>query len=213
MRLKMFPTPVLEQMTATMDRAIAAAEQAGDQQRLANLIGARGQSLDVVMLDEIQHSGKTWGPTRYNGDGKNWFVAGADPRVPPSFVRAKHGIREGGGGEHGVLGNITWYVENRGGPLVELHNDSLAVAVCPNLRGRIVSATDRVTGRELLANRNANSGYLDEFNRISSQIWLPADTPAADVRHPAIHERDWTRTWSDFRDGSKSLTPIERQFG
>lgn len=193
LRLKLFPPPVLAAMTAAMDKALAAAEKAGDAKRLSNLIGARGQSLDVVMLDDAACSGKPWGPVRYEGDGKNWFVTGADPRVPPALMRAKRGIVMDGGGEHGILRTIAGYVASNGGPLVELAGGNATAAICPDLKGQIVSA--RMLGRELLAVQGANSGYADLFQRIRAQIWLPVDQ-SNDIARRA--NDDWSELWSRF---------------
>ena len=63
LRLKLFPPELLGQMTEAMDRAIAAAENAGNERQLANLIAVRGQSLDVVDLQAVQHFTKP--PARY----------------------------------------------------------------------------------------------------------------------------------------------------
>ncbi len=195
-RLKIFQ-PYLPQMTEAMDRAQAAAEQAGDPVRLANLIAARGQSLDVVMLNDVRYAGRTWGPVRHAADDKDWFVAGADPRVPPALMRAKKGIVMGGGGEMGVLRTVSGYSAGNGGPLVSLAGKTIAAAVCPDLKGQIVSAVDQASGKELLAVQAANSGYLDVFNRISAQLWLPVDQ-IADLGRRS--NDDWSAVWSTFQN-------------
>jgi hypothetical protein len=61
LRMKLFPPSLIDEMTAAMDRATAAAEKAGDRERLTNLIAARGQSLDVVLLNSIATEGQPWG--------------------------------------------------------------------------------------------------------------------------------------------------------
>ena len=63
-RVKMFPPSVLAKMTAAMDQALAAAEKAGDPTRLANMIEARGNSLDALTLNAAAYSGAPWGPVR-----------------------------------------------------------------------------------------------------------------------------------------------------
>jgi sulfatase modifying factor 1 len=197
LRVKLFPPAVLARMTATMDKATAAAEKAGDPARLANLIAARGQSLDVVMLNEVASNGKGWGPVRYAGDGKDWFVAGADPRVPPSLMRAKKGIVMDGGGEHGILRSIAGYSWSNGGPLVEVTSKGMKAAVCPDLKGQIVSAVEKVSGKELLAVQGGNSGYGDIFSRISAQLWLPVDQ-IQDLGRRG--NDDWSAVWSNFNN-------------
>jgi formylglycine-generating enzyme required for sulfatase activity len=199
LRQKIFQ-PYLPRMTAIMDQALAAAEKAGDKTRMANLLTARGSSLDVLTLDEVVRSGKPWGAVKNPADGKHWFVAGADPRVPACLMRAKQGIQMDGGGEHGVLRTISWFVAGKGGPLVELDGKGLKAAVCPDLRGQVVSAVDRRSGKELLAVQGGNSGYADEFPKISSQIWLP---PAvADGGFIKAGDRDWTAVWTDFNNAT-----------
>jgi len=196
-RLKMFSPSLLARMTEAMDRAMIAAEEAGDQQQLANLIAARGQSLDVVNINAASHSGRPWGPVRYDGDGKNWFVAGGDPLVPPSLMRAKRGIVMKGGGEHGVLRSIARYSANSGGPLVELNGKALSAAICPDLKGQITSAVDKQSDKQMLAVQGAQAGYMDVFGRIHAQIWLPVDQNR-DVARRA--NDDWSTVWSDFRN-------------
>lgn len=189
--------PYLPQMVALMDQAQAAAEKAGDKVRLANLLTARGSSLDLVMLNDVAWSGKPWGVVSNPADGKKWFVAGSDPRVPASLMRAKQGIQVDGGGEHGVLRTISWYVANQGGPVVELGGKGMKAAVCPDLKGQVVSAADARSGKELLAVQGALSGYADEFKG-SSQIWLP---PAvADAGLAKAGDKDWTAVWSEFQN-------------
>jgi formylglycine-generating enzyme required for sulfatase activity len=196
-RQKMFQ-PYLERMTAAMDQATAAAEKAGEKTKLANLLAARGSSLDLVLLNDVTWSGRPWGPVKNPADGKNWFVAGADPRVPACLLRAKQGKQFSGGGEHGVLREISWYVAGNGGPLVQLDGKAMTAAVCPDLKGQIVSAADRNSGRELLSVQGGNSGYADEFSRISSQIWLPPTV--AETTLSRAGDMDWTAVWSEFKN-------------
>jgi hypothetical protein len=145
-RVKMFPPSVLAKMTAAMDQALAAAEKAGDPTRLANMIEARGNSLDALTLNAAAYSGAPWGPVRNPRDGKNWFVASADPRVPACLERAKRATFMNGGGEHGVLRTIAGFVANHGGPLVALESQTMSAAVCPDLKGQITSAVDKKSG-------------------------------------------------------------------
>jgi len=181
-----------------MERAIAAAEKAGDNTKLSNLLAARGSSLDLILLNDVAWSGRPWGPVKNPADGKNWFVAGADPRVPACLMRAKQGKQFSGGGEHGVLREISWYVAGNGGPLVPMDGRAMTAAVCPDLKGQIVSAVDRNSGKELLSVQGGNSGYADEFSRISSQIWLP---PAvAETNLSRSGDMDWTAVWSEFKN-------------
>ena len=198
-RQKLFPPSRLAKMTTAMDKAMAAAEKAGDSKKLANLIAARGQSLDVVNLNAATDSGKAWGPVPYRG--KNWFVAGASPLVPPALMRAKKGIVMNGGGEHGILRTISGYVAGMGGPLAELTGPVMTAAVCPDLKGQITSIVDQKSRKELLAVQGAQSGYMDIFHRIHAQIWLPAK----ENHHVARRGNDdWSQLWSDFRNPDKN---------
>ena len=199
-RLKIFAPSYLSKMVAAMDEALAVAEKAGDQTHLANLIAARGSSIDIVTLDAAAHSGRPWGPVKNAADGKNWFVAGADPLVPACLTRAKKGIFMSGGGEHGVLRTTSWYVKGNGGPLVEIDGQAMAAAVCPDLQGQITSAIDKRSGKELLAVQGAQTGYRDVFGRISSQIWLPVEVAEKEIRNA---NRDWSTVWSDFENPHK----------
>ena len=199
-RLKIFSPSILSKMVAAMDQALDAAEKAGDPTHLSNLIAARGSSVDVVTLDGAAHSGKPWGPVKNPADGKNWFVAGADPLVPACLTRAKKGIFMSGGGEHGVLRSTSWYVKNNGGPLVELDGETMTAAVCPDLQGQVTNTVDKESGKELLAVQGAQTGYRDVFGRISSQIWLPVKVAETEIRQG---NKDWSTVWSDFENPHK----------
>jgi formylglycine-generating enzyme required for sulfatase activity len=199
-RQKIFQ-PHLEKMTRAMDQAVAAAEKAGDKARLANLLTARGGSLDLITLNDVAWNGKPWGTVKNPVDGKNWFVAGGDARVPACLARAKQGIQADGGGEHGVLRTISWYVAGQGGPVVELEGKGLAATVCPDLKGQIVSAVDRSSGKELLSVQGANSGYADEFPKVSSQLWLPPAVAEAGLA--TAGDKNWTTLWSDFSNPAR----------
>ncbi len=209
-RVKMFPPSILAKMTDAMDKALAAAEKEGDPARLANMIEARGSSLDAVTLNGAAYSGKPWGPAVNPKDGKRWFVAGADPRVPACLARVKQAIQMNGGSEQGVLRTIAGYGAGNGGPLVELDGPAMSVAVCPDLKGTITSAVDKKTGRELLAVQGAESGYRDVFAKISAQIWLPVEVAQNDLKHPRLSDKDWTGVWSEFKnpDPSKLETDL-----
>jgi formylglycine-generating enzyme required for sulfatase activity len=81
---------------------------------------------------------------------------------------------------------------------VEIEGKSMKAAICPDLKGQIVSAVDGQTGKELLAAQGGNSGYADEFRGISSLIWLP---PAvAEAGFAKAGDKDWTTVWSAFRN-------------
>ena len=199
-RQKIFQ-PHLEKMTLAMDQAVAAAEKAGDKARLANLLTARGGSLDLITLNEATWSGKPWGTVKNPVDSKKWFVAGGDARVPACLARAKQGIQADGGGEHGVLRTISWYVAGQGGPVVELEGKGLAATVCPDLKGQIVSAVDRSSGKELLSVQGATSGYADEFPKVSSQLWLPPAVAEAGLA--TAGDKNWTTVWSEFSNPAR----------
>ncbi len=193
-RQKIFQ-PYLAAMTAAMDKATAAAEGADDPVRLTNLNAARGVSLDILTLNKEAGAGKPWGRVRHPGDGKEWFVAGADSRVPPALMRRHQGLFLDGGGEHGVLRAIATSFYYHGGPVVPLAGPAIEAVVCPGLAGRIVSATDRASGTELLANLGARSGYADVIQRVTVQLWLPPDQAH---NLPNRRNEDWSRLWSDF---------------
>ncbi len=194
-RQKIFQ-PYLAAMTEAMDQATAAAEHANDPLRLANLNAARGVSLDVLSLNEVAAAGKPWGLVRHPGDGQDWFVAGADPRIPLALMRRHQGLFMDGGGEHGILRAIATSFYHHGGPVVPLAGPSIEAIVCPGLAGRIVSAIDRASGKELLANLGAESGYADVIQRVRVQLWLPPDQAR---NLPNRRNEDWSRLWSDFR--------------
>ena len=197
LRAKLFPTARLAEMTEAMDQAMAAAIKAGDARLLGNLIGARGQSLDVLNADAAANSGRPWGMVRSDGDGVDWFVSGADPLVPACIARAKKGIVMDGGGEHGVLRTISGYTAGNGGPVVGLTGTVMSAAICPDLKGQIISAIDKASGKELLAVTGVNSGYADLFRSINAQIWLPVDQAKALAQRA---NDDWSETWSRYRN-------------
>ena len=100
-----------------------------------------------------------------------------------------------GGGEHGVLRSIAGYTANNGGPLVTVSGAAMEAAICPDLRGRIVSAVEKASGKELLAVLGNQTGYIDLFGRVAAQIWLPT-SENHDVGRRG--DDDWSRTWSTF---------------
>ena len=197
LREKLFPPSLLAKMTETMDQALAAATKAGDPARLSNLITARGSSLDMVHADAAINSGKPWGAVKFADDGKNWFVAGADPLLPGCVHRAKKGIAKDGGGEHGILRSLSSYTAANGGPLVEIAGKDLKAAICPDLSGRIVSVVDTASGKELLANSGATTGYGDLFAGIPTVLWLP---PGQGEGVGVRANEDWSELWSKFQN-------------
>jgi formylglycine-generating enzyme required for sulfatase activity len=199
-RVKMFPPSILAKMTEAMDKALAAAEKEGDPARLANMIEARGSSLDAVTLNGAAYSGKPWGPVPYPKDGKRWFVAGANPLVPACLARVKQAIQMNGGGEQGVLRTISTYVAGNGGPLVELDGPAMSAAICPDLKGTITSAIDKKSGKELLAVQGAESGYRDVFTKISAMIWLPPEVAQNGLKGSRTADQNWTSVWSEFKN-------------
>ena len=199
-RLKMFPPSLRTKMTAAMDRAMAAVEKEGNPALLANLIQARGSSIDAVNVNAAAYSGTPWGPVKSPADGKRWFVAGADPLVPPCLARTKKATFLNGGDEAGVLRSISWFVAGNGGPLVEIRGKAMAAAICPDLRGQITSALDKSSGKDLLAIEGAETGYRDVFERISSQVWLPVEAAENDLKYPRMVDKDWSTLWSEFNN-------------
>ena len=197
LRQKLFPPTVLAEMTKEMDLAMAAATKAGDAACLASMIAQRGESLDVILLDAATSSTRPWGAVPFAADGKDWFVAGADPLLPGCISRAKKGIFMDGGGEHGILRAISGYTAANGGPLVKLQDKAMQAAVCPDLAGRIVSVIDQASGKELLAIAGANTGYVDLYPNMPAQHWLPV-SEAHDVA--ARIRDDWSELWSNVKN-------------
>ncbi len=183
--VKMFPPHIRAEMTAAMDAALAAAERAGDPARLANLIEAAGNSIDVVNLTAARTGLTPWGRVT-DAQGRPWWVPGGLVSAPAAIQRVKRAIESTGGSEHGVMRTVSWFTGKNGGPLVELGDARLRVAVCPDLGGQIVSAV--ANGKELLASDRGDTGYKDDFRKLSSQIWIPA------AGEPA-----WTAVWEGYR--------------
>ena len=193
---KMFPPVVRLRMTKTMDKALVAAENAGDTKKLANLVAACGASLDRVNLQAACDSGVPWGPVLNPSDRRPWFVPAANPVIPECLTRAKKAIAMSGGGEHGVLRETSWFSSYFGGPLFTLNNGNLTAAVCPDLKGQITSLVDKKSGKEMLSIQGAEAGYRDLWNG-SSQIWLPVDL-ARELGAAGGNHQDWSSVWTDF---------------
>ncbi len=198
-RQKLFPADVLARMIAAMDKAQAAAAEDATDAQLANLLAARGRSLDVVVLDAAGTAGD-WGSVRYEKDGRMWYVAGAGPRVPACLDRAKQGIFINGGGEPGVMRSIARYAARNGGPVVELTGQGIRAVVCPELSGQIVRAVDKPSGKDLLAGEGIQGGYRDMFRRISAQIWLPMTDRGEGRARLKRPDREWVDLWSRFEN-------------
>lgn len=120
--------------------------------------------------------------------------------IASSLARTKQAIVMGGGGEHGVLREISWLAAWRGGPLVDLNGPAMTASVCPDLRGQITSVIDTKSGKELLAGGGGESGYCDMFANISSQIWLPVESAQNDLVQPRLGNKDWATVWSEYRN-------------
>ncbi len=200
MRLMMYRTSLLKQMTEVMDKAEAAAAKEKNPVLLANTIVAKSTSVDPLNIDAAKAAGE-WGPVKNKQDGKRWFAPGADPEVPPAVMRVRRSILEGGGG-YGHLQTFAAYGDQSGGPLVTLESDKLSADVCPDLKGQVTSAVDKKSGKELLAVAATETGYRDMFN-IRWQVWLP---DGEWFRKPASA---WMDMWNKFANPSKTRLDAE----
>ncbi len=181
---KIFHASVREKMVAAMDRAEAAARASGTPAQIANLLRERNQATDRMVQQAAAYA--PWGRVKA-ADGTPWYVPGASPHMPGVIGRRKR--------QQADLAGIARFVQNQGGPLVDLAGGGLKAAVCPDLTGQIVSLTDRA-GRELLHASGADGGYCDLPGKSHAQIWLPPDARAALDRTLA----EWASLWSDFRN-------------
>jgi len=188
---KLFHADVREKMIAAMDHAQAAAQRLATEQQQANLMEARGESLDRVVLQAAGYHG-SWGPARCAQDGKHWYVAAADPDVPACLMRARRGKGMIQAAEH---------ARKSGGPLVKIRAKAFTAAVCPGLSGQITSLVDKRTGCELLHAHGTEAGYQDDFDGVPVQLWLPMTGLEKDSRARRIRdEADWATLWSDFNN-------------
>lgn len=192
---KMFPARIRSELTGHMDKALAAAEKSSTPEQLQNLRAAIGASLDVLNLTAARYTGGAWGVVKAPADGALWYVPAADPVIVGAITRGVQGIQAAGGGEQGVPRSVSQFTAGVGGPAVRLESPAFEAAVVPGMRGQIVSAIERMSGKELLAPEGAEGGYQDDFTGISAQIWLPT-TFEQDISA----ERDWSAIWSDFEN-------------
>ncbi|MFW6163290.1 MAG: DUF4838 domain-containing protein, partial [Planctomycetota bacterium] len=196
-RLKMFD-PVLPRMTRLMNQALDAARREDDPVFLQHVRQTMGKTIDVVNMDAARATGLL-APVKSPDGEDRWLVPGGDAAMVPALQRAKDGIVASGGGEHGVLRHIAWFVAKNGGPLVALDAGGFAADVCPDLRGQVTSVRHLPSGKELLAESWVDRGYRDEFGRMNSPIWLPPPAVQDGYRwHKA--DRDWARLWSEFEN-------------
>jgi formylglycine-generating enzyme required for sulfatase activity len=173
-RLKFLPPARRHELATLMDQATAAARATGSPEQLANLLAARGNSLDVVTIDSVVQSGQAWGLVR------------------PAMLRRKSAITYFGGGEPGVMRTTSLYGRTRGGPAFRVQSPAASAWICPDYAGQIVSLTEPRTNTALLA----GAGYTDLLPRISARIWVP---PARNTRKGRMNMTEMPRLWSDFK--------------
>jgi len=191
--------PHMPKMVAAMDRVLAAAKREAKPVYLTHVTEAMGTSIDPVRLTVARETG-AFGVVANRADGKRWWVPApdADPGLPAVLRRVTDGMQLSGGGEHGVLRHISWFVANNGGPVIDLRSKACSVGVCPDLKGQVVSMKPSTRGKELLASEGADAGYQDQF-KYSSVIWLPPNVPEDDLRG-GLGKRVWSGLWSDYRN-------------
>lgn len=208
---KMF-APYLPKMIESMDDALAAAKKESDPACVRRLAEAMGTSIDPVRLAVARQTGEM-GTVINPVDGKPWCVAAGDPALPVVLRRVCDGIQMNGGGEHGVERSISWFVGGNGGPVVELKSRAYSAGVCPDLKGQVVSL--RHGKQELLASQGIEAGYKDMLPQ-STVLWLPSDTPDADLGGQRFLGRAWAGLWSDYKnpaaDKLKTLTVMSPMY-
>ena len=193
---KLFPESVRAKMVPLMDKALAAARKHGTEEQLDNLLKARTETIDKVVMEAAGRIGQ-WDFVSYQGD--RWYVAGGNPHVPDIIQRNK--------AARGNIRSISRYARSKGGPVVPVADGSLEATVCPDLAGQIVSAVDEKSGKELLDARSAQAGYQDVFGKIHTQLWLPV-SPDADRADLDRSGDEWVKLWSDYKTprGSTLIT-------
>ncbi|MFW6107064.1 MAG: DUF4838 domain-containing protein [bacterium] len=197
-RLKIFD-PRLPQMTELMDKALAAAQQEKAPVYAQHVRQAMGASIDVVNMDAAKAEG-FFGPVAHPADGKPWLVPGARPNMPACLSRATDAIVASGGGEHGALRRISWFLASNGGPIVRLRGDEYTADVCPDFRGQVTRLVHKPRRKDVLADAGTEFGYRDLFPGIKSQIWLPPEVAETDLEHPRLRERNWSGVWAEFEN-------------
>ena len=176
---KIFHEDVRRKMTGLMDKAVAAAREHGTEQQIQNLRKARTESLDKVVMEAARRIGD-WGRVEYQG--RPWYVPGANPHVAAIIERATR---------NKAKWDYSRYIWDKGGPVIELSDDRTSVSICPELKGRLVSA--EVDGRELLATGSEMGGYEDEFaRRVWGRLWVPADV-GGDTENI-----NWSELWREY---------------
>lgn len=200
---KIFHESVREDLVEIMDRAEEAVRAKGTEAQLANFLKKREESVDTLVLESAKHLGYDFGFVTNKRDGREWYVAGADPQLP-SLIERGAGVREG-------RLPVSNYVRQSGGPVVDLASEAAAVKVVPDLSGQIVSIVDRKSGKELLATGAVEAGYADHFPKFSDghhRVWLPLNQDEA----RASEEHDWATLWSDFKNPTSGQLRTELDF-
>lgn len=195
---KMFPERIREAMTEAMDQALATAKRKSTPEQVANLQAAMGDSIDALNITAARYSSTPWGAVAHPETGSLWYVPAGAPVIPQALERSMQAITATGGGEAGPLRSTSWFTASAGGPLFNLTGKELSAWVVPDLKGQIVSVKDLASGRELLARAGEETGYRDDFRRLSSQIWMPVDVTMEKIRQQGQH--DWSSIWSDFEN-------------
>lgn len=204
---KIFHEVVREDLVALMDQAEAAVMAHGSEQQQADFLSKRREAIDQVVLESAALIGD-WGMVRNARDGRNWYVPGANPHMPELLHRLKRAQNNkqamarfirGQAGDLRFYGGGTYRGEEpgRGGPVVELAGGPLHAGVVPDLSGQVVSARLSDDGRELFDATDAAAGYMDVFEGVHTQLWLPLDGDRASLDR---NHEEWVRLWSDFKN-------------
>ena len=162
MNAKIFQ-PYIPRMAELMDKALAAArsdttpvqscppiyrapygvdypKEIGPHLYAEHVLKSMASSIDRVRLADARRAG-TFGAVKNPADGRIWWVPGGNAALPA------------------IIQRLGW-VGYCGGPLFELKGKAGTAAICPDLKGQVVSF--EASGKELLASLGEDAGYKDD---------------------------------------------------
>lgn len=208
--------PYIPHMAELMDKALAAAKsdttpvpssppmyrapygveypkEIGPHLYAAHVLKSMATSIDVVRLADAKRGG-SFGAVKNPADGGSWWVPGGNAALPAIIQR---------------IGPAAGY---SGGPLVEIKGKAGTAAICPDLKGQVVSFL--ANGTELLASLGEDAGYKDDIR--SEWIGYAPVAKEADISAAKINEAGgrpyflarWGTLWDGFQPSADKLEAV-----
>ena len=204
----LFPPVILARMDALLEQATQAAATETESVYAQRVRHARAYSVDQLKLVEAAGvqpypGGYFYPPETVKlsriqdpRDGSFWLVPGATMDMAARVERLDEARKTTGAQEAGAAFIFRfWFQRGAGGKLTRIESSNLAVELCPNLLGTIISIVHKPTGKELLTGRFP---LVEWHSGMQSMEWrIPELTP----RRAAMEQ--WIQTDNWFYMGNK----------